>query len=210
MLGHYPEPALKAFPSFCHQGILKANFEYLLRRNNLLSEWDLRSGSEVGTLYIIINLEKNEASKSVKSLYFNGKLTCIWTGAQQKLADRYKGYGDLSNTWEPKAHGHPHQATRAPSVLRTEEQDWHGGAQNQGVEAEGLGEDLSAASRSTCTFEVKLCERLRDDQQGCWVTIQNQRWKPSVILSPRDFEGELWVLVKEEQSAFWCETFVVG
>jgi hypothetical protein len=91
----------------------------------LVWEWDFRSGSEVGTLYIKIKLEKDEASKSVKSLYFNGKLTCIWTGAQQKLVDRYKRYGDLSNTWEPKvktiffyAKACNHVAFRASHSLR--------------------------------------------------------------------------------------------
>ena len=86
----------KPFHHSVTKGILKATLSFLVW------EWDLRSGSEVGTLYIIIKLEKDEASKSVKSLYFNGKLTCIWTGAQQKLVDRYNRYGDLSNTWEPK------------------------------------------------------------------------------------------------------------
>jgi hypothetical protein len=41
----------------------------------------------------------------------------------------------------PTTRRDPHQATWAPSDLRTEEQDWHGGAQDQGVEAAGR-EDL--------------------------------------------------------------------
>ena len=112
----------KPFHHSVTKGILKATLSFLVW------EWDLRSGSEVGSLYIIIKLKKDEASKSVKSLYFNGKLTCIWTGAQQKLVDRYKRYGDLSNTWEPKvktiffyAKACNHVAFRVSHSLRYEE-----------------------------------------------------------------------------------------
>lgn len=98
-LGHHQEPALKAFPSFCHQGILTTNFEYLLRMYNLVLVWDLRSGSEVSTLYIIYKWRKRQGFKMCGIACFNGKLTCIWTDAQlHKEVSKAKRYGNSSNT----------------------------------------------------------------------------------------------------------------
>lgn len=101
MLGHHLEPALKAFPSFCHQGILKANSEYLLRMYNLLS--GVRASQWVTgrrSLYII-SLKKDKALRCVESPYS----MVSWPEfglVHNKKVNRYKRYGDLSNTWEPK------------------------------------------------------------------------------------------------------------